>query len=78
MDIPRDIVVDIFVIIDFLMVPNWELFEIEASPWLSDEVTIYERYERFKTVVRYLFTGEVLKPGIFDYINEQEYLASID
>ncbi|WP_025464035.1 Imm41 family immunity protein, partial [Neisseria meningitidis] len=39
-----------------LMVPNWELFEIKASPWLPDSVGIHERYERFTTMLRYIFT----------------------
>ncbi|HFA3116574.1 TPA: immunity 41 family protein, partial [Neisseria gonorrhoeae] len=49
MDIPRDIVIGIGTIIEFLMVPNWKLFEIKASPWLPDSVGINERYERLKT-----------------------------
>ncbi|HEZ6746725.1 TPA: immunity 41 family protein [Neisseria meningitidis] len=56
MDIPRDIVIGIGTIIDFLMVPNWELFEIKASTWLPKSVKINERYERFRVMLRYIFT----------------------
>ncbi|HEZ4733991.1 TPA: immunity 41 family protein, partial [Neisseria meningitidis] len=56
MDIPRYVVIGIGTIIDFLMVPNWKLFEIKASPWLPDSVGINERYERLKTMLRYIFT----------------------
>lgn len=70
-NIPREITAGIFRIIELLIIPNWEQFEIEASPWLSDEVTIYERYERFKVMIRYLFTGEELDSRIFDYVYEK-------
>ncbi|WP_172765909.1 immunity 41 family protein, partial [Neisseria gonorrhoeae] len=56
MDIPRDIVIGIGTIIDFLMVQNWKLFEIKASPWLPKSVKINERYERFRVMLRYIFT----------------------
>ncbi|HGI8278192.1 TPA: immunity 41 family protein, partial [Neisseria meningitidis] len=56
MDIPRDIVIGIGTIIDFLMVQNWKLFEIKASTWLPKSVKINERYERFRVMLRYIFT----------------------
>ncbi|HFC7994673.1 TPA: immunity 41 family protein [Neisseria meningitidis] len=56
MNIPRDIVIGIGSIIDFLMVQNWKLFEIKASPWLPKSVKINERYERFRVMLRYIFT----------------------
>ncbi|HEZ0050290.1 TPA: hypothetical protein WD549_001250, partial [Neisseria meningitidis] len=71
MDIPRDIVIGISTIIDFLMVPNWELFEIKASPWLPDSVGIHERYERFTTMLRYIFTEKDIVNVRFDYYNKK-------
>ncbi|HGM3087160.1 TPA: Imm41 family immunity protein, partial [Neisseria gonorrhoeae] len=32
------------------------LFEIKASPWLPKSVKINERYERFRVMLRYIFT----------------------
>ncbi|EMS2310001.1 immunity 41 family protein, partial [Neisseria gonorrhoeae] len=69
MDIPRDIVIGIGTIIEFLMVPNWKLFEIKASPWLPDSVGINERYERLKTMLRYIFTEKDIVNVQFDYYN---------
>ncbi|OIA91157.1 immunity 41 family protein [Neisseria gonorrhoeae] len=71
MDIPRDIVIGIGTIIEFLMVPNWKLFEIKASPWLPDSVGINERYERFKTMLRYIFTEKDIVNVQFDYYNKK-------
>ncbi|HGJ8599148.1 TPA: immunity 41 family protein [Neisseria gonorrhoeae] len=71
MDIPRDIVIGIGIIIDFLMVPNWKLFEIKASPWLPDSVGINERYERLKTMLRYIFTEKDIVNVQFDYYNKK-------
>ncbi|EMR8495720.1 immunity 41 family protein [Neisseria gonorrhoeae] len=71
MDIPRDIVIGIGTIIDFLMVPNWKLFEIKASPWLPDSVGINERYERLKTMLRYIFTEKDIVNVQFDYYNKK-------
>ncbi|EMS4330138.1 immunity 41 family protein [Neisseria gonorrhoeae] len=71
MDIPRDIVIGIGTIIDFLMVQNWKLFEIKASPWLPDSVGINERYERLKTMLRYIFTEKDIVNVQFDYYNKK-------
>ncbi|HGM2926821.1 TPA: immunity 41 family protein [Neisseria gonorrhoeae] len=71
MDIPRDIVIGIGTIIEFLMVPNWKLFEIKASPWLPDSVGINERYERLKTMLRYIFTEKDIVNVQFDYYNKK-------
>ena len=71
MDIPRDIVIGIGTIIDFLMVPNWELFEIKASPWLPDSVGIHERYERLRVMLRYIFTEIDIVNVQFDYYNKK-------
>ncbi|EOC42999.1 hypothetical protein NM2000175_0418 [Neisseria meningitidis 2000175] len=71
MDIPRDIVIGIGTIIEFLMVPNWKLFEIKASPWLPDSVGINERYERLKTMLRYIFTEIDIVNVRFDYYNKK-------
>ena len=70
MDIPRYVVIGICTIIDFLMVPNWKVFEIKASPWLSDSVEINERYERFRTILRYIFTDIDIDNMKFDYFNK--------
>ena len=71
MDIPRYVVIGIGTIIDFLMVPNWKLFEIKASPWLPDSVGINERYERLKTMLRYVFTEKDIVNVQFDYYNKK-------
>ncbi|WP_061818676.1 immunity 41 family protein [Neisseria meningitidis] len=71
MDIPRYVVIGIGTIIDFLMVPNWKLFEIKASPWLPDSVGINERYERLKTMLRYIFTEKGIVNVRFDYYNKK-------
>jgi len=71
MDIPRYVVIGIGTIIDFLMVPNWKLFEIKASPWLPDSVGINERYERLKTMFRYIFTEKDIVNVQFDYYNKK-------
>ncbi|HFA1032936.1 TPA: immunity 41 family protein [Neisseria gonorrhoeae] len=71
MDIPRDIVIGIGTVIEFLMVPNWKLFEIKASPWLPDSVGINERYERLKTMLRYIFTEKDIVNVQFDYYNKK-------
>ncbi|HEZ1861598.1 TPA: hypothetical protein WHN39_002172, partial [Neisseria meningitidis] len=71
MDIPRYVVIGIGTIIDFLMVPNWKLFEIKASPWLPDSVGINERYERLKTMLRYIFTEKDIVNVQFDYYNKK-------
>ena len=71
MDIPRYVVIGIGTIIDFLMVPNWKLFEIKASPWLPDGVGINERYERLKTMLRYIFTEKDIVNVQFDYYNKK-------
>ncbi|HEZ2310477.1 TPA: immunity 41 family protein [Neisseria meningitidis] len=71
MDIPRYVVIGISTIIDFLMVPNWKLFEIKASPWLPDSVGINERYERLKTMLRYIFTEKDIVNVRFDYYNKK-------
>ena len=70
MDIPRYVVIGICTIIDFLMVTNWKVFEIKASPWLSDGVEINERYERFRTILRYIFTDIDIDNMKFDYFNK--------
>ncbi|EMU3634540.1 immunity 41 family protein, partial [Neisseria gonorrhoeae] len=67
MDIPRDIVIGIGTIIDFLMVQNWKLFEIKASPWLPKSVKINERYERFRVMLRYIFTDLDVEDWKFFY-----------
>nr|WP_101123447.1 immunity 41 family protein [Neisseria meningitidis] len=71
MDIPRDIVIGIGTIIEFLMVPNWKLFTIKSSPWLPDSVGINERYERLKTMLRYIFTEIDIVNVRFDYYNKK-------
>ncbi|EMR8834582.1 immunity 41 family protein [Neisseria gonorrhoeae] len=71
MDIPRDIVIGIGTIIEFLMVPNWKLFTIKSSPWLPDSVGINERYERLKTMLRYIFTEKDIVNVQFDYYNKK-------
>ena len=71
MDIPRYVVIGIGTIIDFLMIPNWKLFEIKASPWLPDSVGIHERYERFTTMLRYIFTEKDIVNVRFDYYNKK-------
>ncbi len=71
-DIPREIVAGIFRINELLMVSNWTLFEIESSPWLSDEVNIYDRFERFKVMVRCLFLGENIENSSFYYYYKEE------
>ena len=71
MDIPRYVVIGIGTIIDFLMVPNWKLFEIKSSPWLPDSVGINERYERLKTMLRYIFTEKDIVNVQFDYYNKK-------
>ncbi|ENV9188282.1 TPA: Imm41 family immunity protein, partial [Neisseria gonorrhoeae] len=71
MDIPRDIVIGIGTIIEFLMVPNWKLFTIKSSPWLPDSVGIHERYERFTTMLRYIFTEKDIVNVRFDYYNKK-------
>ncbi|EPH7779962.1 immunity 41 family protein [Neisseria gonorrhoeae] len=71
MDIPRDIVIGIGTIIEFLMVPNWKLFTIKSSPWLPDSVGIHERYERLKTMLRYIFTEKDIVNVQFDYYNKK-------
>ncbi|WP_118818364.1 immunity 41 family protein [Neisseria meningitidis] len=67
MDIPRDIVIGIGSIIDFLMVQNWKLFKIKASPWLPKSVKINERYERFRVMLRYIFTDLDVEDWKFFY-----------
>ncbi|WP_096121670.1 immunity 41 family protein, partial [Neisseria meningitidis] len=71
MDIPRDIVIGIGSIIDFLMVQNWKLFEIKASPWLPKSIKINERYERFRVMLRYIFTEKDIVNVRFDYYNKK-------
>ncbi|EMU4245360.1 immunity 41 family protein [Neisseria gonorrhoeae] len=71
MDIPRDIVIGIGTIIEFLMVPNWKLFTIKSSPWLPDSVGIHERYERFRVMLRYIFTEIDIVNVRFDYYNKK-------
>lgn len=71
MDIPRYVVIGICTVIDFLMVPNWKVFEIKASPWLSDSIGINERYERFRTMLRYIFTDIDIDRIKFDYFNKK-------
>ena len=77
MDIPRYVVIGIGTIIDFLMVPNWKLFEIKASPWLPDSVGINERYERLKTMLRYIFTEKDIVNVQFDYYNKKQQNPTI-
>ena len=77
MDIPRYVVIGIGTIIDFLMVPNWKLFEIKASPWLPDSVGINERYERLKTMLRYIFTEIDIVNVQFDYYNKKQQNPAI-
>ena len=71
MDIPRDIVIGIGTIIEFLMVPNWKLFTIKSSPWLSKSIKINERYERFRVMLRYIFTEIDIVNVRFDYYNKK-------
>ncbi|HEZ2399501.1 TPA: hypothetical protein WHS58_001640, partial [Neisseria meningitidis] len=71
MDIPRDIVIGIGSIIEFLMVPNWKLFTIKSSPWLSKSIKINERYERFRVMLRYIFTEKDIVNVRFDYYNKK-------
>ncbi|HEZ4732861.1 TPA: hypothetical protein WI763_001551, partial [Neisseria meningitidis] len=58
-------------IIDFLMVQNWKLFEIKASPWLPKSIKINERYERFRVMLRYIFTEKDIVNVRFDYYNKK-------
>lgn len=71
MDIPRDIVIGIGTIIEFLMVPNWKLFTIKSSHWLPKSVKIDERYERFRVMLRYIFTEIDIVNVRFDYYNKK-------
>ncbi|HEZ1383367.1 TPA: immunity 41 family protein [Neisseria meningitidis] len=71
MDIPRDIVIGIGSIIEFLMVPNWKLFTIKSSPWLPKSIKINERYERFRVMLRYIFTEKDIVNVRFDYYNKK-------
>ena len=77
MDIPRDIVIGIGTIIDFLMVPNWKLFTIKSSPWLPKSVKINERYERFRVMLRYIFTEIDIVNVQFDYYNKKQQNLAI-
>ncbi|MGT9759621.1 immunity 41 family protein [Neisseria meningitidis] len=67
MDIPRDIVIGIGTIIDFLMVQNWKLFEIKVSLGLHKSVKINECYERFRVMLRYIFTDLDVEDWKFFY-----------
>lgn len=71
MDIPRDIVIGIGTIIEFLMVPNWKLFTIKSSPWLPKSIKINERYARFRVMLRYIFTEIDIVNVQFDYYNKK-------
>lgn len=71
MDIPRSVVIGVCTVIDFLMVPNWNVFEIKASPWLSDSIGINERYERLRTILHYIFTDVDIDGIKFDYFNKK-------
>lgn len=72
-DIPRETVLKIFRIMELMIVPNWLNFSIEPSLWVTDKITIYERYERLKQVVKSVFSGEKIEAGEidFDYTNRQ-------
>lgn len=65
-DIPRDISACIAHITELMIVPNWEAFSVVGKN-TSDEVSIFERFERLKFVLRSIFTGEELDVIHFDY-----------
>lgn len=64
-DIPRDISAGIARIAELMMVPNWLDFEIKGT--VSEESTIYARFERLKYMVRSVFSGETVPDDAFSY-----------
>lgn len=64
-DIPRDICVGIARIAELMMVPNWLDFEIKGE--VSEDSTIYARFERLKYMIRSVFTGETVADADFYY-----------
>ncbi|MDO4897048.1 MAG: Imm41 family immunity protein [Moraxella sp.] len=65
-DIPRDIVIGLYRIIELMIIPNWLDFDVKKSN-LDDESDIFDRFERFKVVMSCVLSGDDINQVEFGY-----------
>ncbi|WP_026212766.1 Imm41 family immunity protein [Faucicola boevrei] len=65
-DLPREIVVCLFRIIELMIVPNWLDFNIEKSN-PNDSSDIFDRFERLKVISWCILSGNDIKEIEFGY-----------
>ncbi|UNU73316.1 immunity 41 family protein [Moraxella nasovis] len=65
-DIPREIIISLYRIIELMMIPNWLDFDVEKSN-LNDESDIFDRFERLKLVISYVLSGNDIQEIGFGY-----------
>ncbi|WP_126331185.1 Imm41 family immunity protein [Moraxella cuniculi] len=65
-DIPRDMIVFLYQIIDLMMITGWENFAIDKIN-ADDQTDMYDRFERFKVVISCVLSGENINEIEFGY-----------
>lgn len=65
-DLPRDLVIGLYRIVELLMVSDWMNFDIQRIN-AEDESTIFERFERLKVVISQVLWGEDIQDIRFGY-----------
>lgn len=64
-DIPREIFISLYKMIELMMVPNWLDFDIEKSQ--SDDSDIFDRFERMKLMISCVLSGDNMQEIEFGY-----------
>lgn len=65
-DLPREMVVCLFRVIELMIVSNWLNFDIEKNN-SNDSSDIFDRFERFKVVISCVLSGEDINEIEFGY-----------